>query len=99
LWSPWGASRLEAVIDDSDLAVERGGAIVFYLVLALAIVGAVNVAQRGAGLAILIVPILLASCTGMLAYGTSRFRVPADVALLTLAGVAIARVLPAQRAR
>jgi 4-amino-4-deoxy-L-arabinose transferase-like glycosyltransferase len=99
LWSPWGASRLEAVIDDSNPAVERAGVIVFYLVLALAIVGAVSVAQRGAGLAVLIVPVLLASFTGMLAYGTSRFRVPADVALLTLAGVAIARVLPAQRAR
>jgi hypothetical protein len=44
------------------------------------------------------VPLVLVSVVSVLGYGTSRFRVAADVALVVLAGVTLARERPRVRA-
>jgi 4-amino-4-deoxy-L-arabinose transferase-like glycosyltransferase len=88
LWSPRRAAALEALIDDADRNVERAAFLGFYVVAALAVAGAVLLRRAGEPLAILLVPVLIVCLISVLGYGTSRFRVPADVSLVVLAGVA-----------
>jgi 4-amino-4-deoxy-L-arabinose transferase-like glycosyltransferase len=77
-----------------DVNVQRAGIYVYYAVLVAAAVGAAVLLRRGAGpaLAVLLVPILLASVTAILTYGLVRVRHIAEVGLLVLAGVALAHV-------
>ena len=91
LWSPGRAISLEALIDDADRHVEQAAFVAFYLLAALAVVGAVLVRRAGAPLAILAVPVVLVCLASVLGYGTSRFRVPADVTIVVLAAAAITR--------
>jgi hypothetical protein len=89
LWSPRRAASLEALIDDADRHVEQAAFLVFYVLAALAIVGAVLLRRAAEPLAILLVPVLVVCLISLLGYGTSRFRVPADVSLVVLAGVTV----------
>jgi 4-amino-4-deoxy-L-arabinose transferase-like glycosyltransferase len=89
-WSPRRAASLEALIDDTDRHVQQAGVIVYYLVLAMALGGAVMLRRQRQSLAILLIPMALVSLTSLLAYGTGRFRVAADVPLVILAGVTLA---------
>lgn len=98
LWSPGRAVSFEALIDDVDRPVEQAAFIVFYLLAALALVGAVLIRRAGAPLAILAVPVVLVCLTSVLGYGTSRFRVPADVTIVVLAAAAMTRPVRAGRA-
>jgi hypothetical protein len=74
--------------------VQRVGIYVYYAVLVAAAVGAAVLLRRGAALAlaVLLVPIVLASLTAILTYGLVRIRQIAEVGLLVLAGVALARL-------
>jgi uncharacterized membrane protein AbrB (regulator of aidB expression) len=96
-WSPSRAARLEALIDDSNLRVEQAGVVVFYVLAALALAGTLLLRRARESLPILLVPLLLVCVTSILAYGTSRFRIPADVAIVILAAVALARPRGATR--
>jgi hypothetical protein len=89
-WSPRRAASLEALIDDTDRHVQQTGVIVYYLVLAMALGGAVMLRRQHQPLAILLIPMALVSLTSLLAYGTSRFRVAADIPLVILAGLTLA---------
>ncbi|MEA2467905.1 MAG: hypothetical protein QOJ57_2031 [Thermoleophilaceae bacterium] len=95
LWSPASATRLEAGIGDRDLTTYRAGVVVYYLLLPLAVFGAVVVRRRRlASLAILLAPVAVVIVVAALGYGTPRFRVPAEIPLVVLASVAVARVRP-----
>lgn len=92
LWPPAAATRLEARIGDRDLAVYRVGVALYYLLLPLAVAGAVILRRRGEPLALLLAPVALVVIVSIAGYGTPRFRVPAEIPLVTLAAVALARV-------
>jgi 4-amino-4-deoxy-L-arabinose transferase-like glycosyltransferase len=80
--------------------VQRIGIAVYYAVLFGGAWGVALLVRRGQlrALAVLSVPIVLASVTAMATYGLVRLRHVAEVSLLVLAGVAISR-LTARRAR
>jgi dolichyl-phosphate-mannose-protein mannosyltransferase len=61
-------------------------------VAALAIAGIVGLRAQPGAVAIMLAPIALAIVTSALGYGTWRFRQAAEVALVTLAGVALAQL-------
>jgi hypothetical protein len=61
-------------------------------VAALAIAGVVGLRAQPGVVAIMLAPIALAVVTSALGYGTWRFRQAAEVALVTLAGVALAQL-------
>ena len=93
VWSPASATRLEADIGDRDLTTYRAGVVMYFLLLPLAAAGAVMVRRRRlAPLGILLAPVALVVVVSALGYGTPRFRVPAEIPLVVLASVAIARV-------
>jgi hypothetical protein len=95
LWSPASATRLEAGIGDRDLTTYRVGVAVYYLLLPLALWGAVLLRRRGQPLALLLSPAALVVVVALLGYGTPRFRAPAEIPLVVLASVAIARLVRA----
>jgi 4-amino-4-deoxy-L-arabinose transferase-like glycosyltransferase len=67
----------------------RVGLWVYYVLLALGAWGAVQLRRRGRTLIVLGAPFVLVTLTAALAYGLSRFRIPADIALVVLAAVGI----------
>ncbi|HEX8743144.1 MAG TPA: glycosyltransferase family 39 protein [Thermoleophilaceae bacterium] len=89
LWDPGPATRLEARIGDRDLGAHRAGVAVHLLLLVPAVGGALALRRRGERLRVLLAPVALAIAVAALGYGTTRFRVPADVAIVILAAVAI----------
>jgi 4-amino-4-deoxy-L-arabinose transferase-like glycosyltransferase len=96
-WSPAEATRLEAGIGDRDLKVYRAGVAVYYLLLPLAVAGAVMLRRRGEPLGILLAPFALVVVVSIFGYGTPRFRVPAEIPLVVLAAVALAAIGPSRR--
>jgi 4-amino-4-deoxy-L-arabinose transferase-like glycosyltransferase len=90
-WSPASATRLEAGIGDRDVNVLRAGVGVYYLMLPLAFAGAVMLRRRGEPIGFLLAPFALVVVVSIFAYGTPRFRVPAEVPLVVLAAVALVR--------
>jgi hypothetical protein len=91
LWKPRAAARLEALIADRDPTVQWAGLIAYWLLLPLAIAGAVLLRRRGqAPLRILLAPVALVILVSIAGYGSTRFRVPAEVPIVVLAAVAVA---------
>ena len=62
----------------------------YYALWPLAVVGAVALHRRRVTLIPLLAPMVVITITAALAFGTTRYRVPADVALVVAAGVGIA---------
>jgi 4-amino-4-deoxy-L-arabinose transferase-like glycosyltransferase len=98
-WSPGSATRLEAGIGNRDLPTYRAGVAVYYLLLPLAIAGAVILRRRREPLGFLLAPVALVVVVSILGYGTPRFRVPAEIPIVVLASVALAALGTAVRAR
>src|SRR3954470_15267475 len=101
LWSPSRATRFEADIGNRDVNVYRIGVAMYYLLLPLALFGAVMLRRRGEPLGILLAPFAVVVVVSILGYGTPRFRVPAEIPLLVLAAaglVALAARLSERRA-
>jgi hypothetical protein len=92
LWSPRSATRLEASIADRDLTAHRLGVLAYWLLLPLAAAGAFVIRRRGQPLRLLLAPLALVTIVAALGYGTTRFRVPAEVSLVVLAALALASV-------
>jgi 4-amino-4-deoxy-L-arabinose transferase-like glycosyltransferase len=92
LWAPGPATRLEAGIGDRDLSTYRVGVAVYYLLLPLAIAGAVILRRRREPLRFLMAPVVVTAVVSVLGYGTPRFRVPAEIPLVVLAAVAVAAI-------
>jgi 4-amino-4-deoxy-L-arabinose transferase-like glycosyltransferase len=78
-----------------DPDVQRVGIWLYYAVLAAGIAGAVGMFRRGhlTQLAVLLVPVLLASATAVATYGLLRLRHIAEISLIVLTGVATDRAL------
>jgi hypothetical protein len=99
LWAPRSATRLEAGIGDRNLAMHRAGVLVYWLLVPLAILGAVLLRRRGEPLLLLLVPVLVVAVVSVAGYGTPRFRVPAEIPLVVLAAVALATLTRGRRPR
>ena len=61
----------------------------YYVLLPLSVVGAVRLRRRGVPLLPLAAQVVLVSAVAVASWGAIRFRVPADVALVVLGGVAL----------
>lgn len=83
-----------------DDTVQVVGIVLYYAVLLAGLAGGVLLLRRRQllPLAVLVVPILLASVTAVLTYGLVRLRHIAEVSLLVLAGIAVSHLI-ATRAR
>ena len=90
VWGLYQPGR-QAIATGRRAWVQKVGVVVYYLVVLTAILGGVSLRRRRDELAILLAPVLLASFVALVSWGSVRFRHEAEVMLLVLAGVAIAR--------
>jgi 4-amino-4-deoxy-L-arabinose transferase-like glycosyltransferase len=97
VWGLYQPGR-QAVATGRRQWVQKVGVLVYYPVALMAIFGAVSLRRRRAELAILVAPVVLASFVALVSWGSVRFRHEAEVMLLVLAGVAIARARRASSA-
>jgi hypothetical protein len=99
----WGVYRPSAQqgLPGRNADLQRVGIVVYYIVLVAGIAGAVLLHQRRRYrvLWILLAPVLVASLTAVATYGLVRLRHIAEISLLVLAGVALARLRPARALR
>jgi 4-amino-4-deoxy-L-arabinose transferase-like glycosyltransferase len=90
LWSPADASLLEASIADRHIDAQRAAMASLYVLIPFALAGAIVLRRRGEPLGILIAPLVFVTLVAALSYGSTRFRVAAEPAIVVLASVGIA---------
>ena len=90
LWSPSSAADLEASIADRHIRAQQAAMVSLYLFVPFAIAGAVVLRRRGEPLRILLAPIVFVTLVAALSYGSTRFRVAAEPAIVVLASVGLA---------
>ena len=91
-WGVWQPARQVHEAEGRDFTMERLGIAVYFLLLPLAAWGALLLRRRGGPLWVLLVPPGLVTVVSALAYGYTRFRHPADLAIVVLAGLALAQL-------
>ena len=69
----------------------------FFVLVPLAVAGALVLRRRRVAVWILLTPFIVVSFTALTTYGNQRFREPADLALVVLAAVAIDALLRGRR--
>jgi hypothetical protein len=76
-------------IEGRDENVTRIGQRVYWSAIPVALVGLVLLRRRGRPIIPIVAQIAMVAITAVLAYGTVRFRMPADVVLIVLVGVTL----------
>jgi hypothetical protein len=99
LYDPAGQAKIEAALVDTSLWLQWLTIAAGWLVAVLAVAGALSLRGRRGELVVMLAPVAAAVLTALIAYGQPRFRALADMAFVTLAGVALARWLSALAAR
>jgi hypothetical protein len=78
-----------STVEGRDGDVARVGQLVYFALVPLAAVGLVVLRRRGVPVWPLASTVVVVTATSVYAYGVTRFRVPAELALVVLAGSAI----------
>jgi 4-amino-4-deoxy-L-arabinose transferase-like glycosyltransferase len=90
VWDPSDAAHLEASIADRHIRAQQAAMLSLYVLVPFAIAGAVVLRRRGESLRILLIPIAFVTLVAALSYGSTRFRVAAEPAIVVLASVGLA---------
>jgi 4-amino-4-deoxy-L-arabinose transferase-like glycosyltransferase len=88
-WDPVDASHLEASIADRHIRAQQAAMLSLYVLVPFAVFGAVVLRRRGEPLRILLVPIVFVTLVAALSYGSTRFRVAAEPAIVVLASAGL----------
>jgi 4-amino-4-deoxy-L-arabinose transferase-like glycosyltransferase len=97
-WNVWQPARQVELAEGRDRTMEALGVAVYFLLLPLAVYGALLLRRRGAPLWVLMAPPIAVTFVSVTAYGYTRFRHSADLVIVVLAGLALAH-LAERRAR
>jgi len=89
LWHPRGSAHFEAAIANRALGAQQAAVVCLYLLAPLAAIGCVVLRRRGGPLRILLAPVALVTFVAATTYGSTRFRVAAEPAIVTLSAVAL----------
>jgi 4-amino-4-deoxy-L-arabinose transferase-like glycosyltransferase len=92
VWRPRQQATLDAVESERKLRVQQVGMVCLYVLALLAVAGAIALRRARRPLWPLLAPIVLVTVVSALTWGAGRFRAAADVAIVVLAAVAIARL-------
>jgi 4-amino-4-deoxy-L-arabinose transferase-like glycosyltransferase len=87
----WGVFRpfQTAELDARGLNAIRAGLIVSYVLIPLAVIGLVLLRRRGQPILPMLALAAMVTITAVIFYGALRYRVPADVAIVVCAAVAV----------
>lgn len=98
LFRPWQNADL-APVEGRNRNAARAGLVMYYGLVAGSAVGVVTLRRRRRPMLPLLAQIASVTLTAAYAYGTTRFRVPAEPVLCILAAVGVATVAPHVRSR
>jgi 4-amino-4-deoxy-L-arabinose transferase-like glycosyltransferase len=87
----WGVYAPFQVPEGRARWVMNMGAVIFFLLVPLAIYGFLLLRRRGVGVWIVVTPVITVTLTTLLSYGSLRFRHSAELPLVVLAAVALDR--------
>src|SRR3954468_18041801 len=90
VWKPRSSAVFEASIADRHVDAQRAAMVSLYLLAPFAIGGAFVLRRGGEPLRVLVAPIVFVTLVAALSYGSTRFRVAAEPAIVVLAAVGIA---------
>ena len=96
-WNLWKPKQLVEQAEGRNRTVEALGAAVYFVLLPLAVYGAIALRRGRAPLWVLLVPPLMVTFVSVTAYGYTRFRHTADLAIVVLAGLALAQLIERRR--
>jgi 4-amino-4-deoxy-L-arabinose transferase-like glycosyltransferase len=97
VWKPRSSAVFEASIADRHVDAQRAAMVSLYLLVPFAIGGAIVLRRRDEPLRVLLVPIVFVTLVAALSYGSTRFRVAAEPAIVVLAAVGMAAVWDSRR--
>ncbi len=86
VFQPWSTVGIN---EGRDRTMSRIGLVFYWLLLPLAIAGAVLLGRRHAPLRVLVAPVLLVTIVSALGWGITRFRHAAEISIVILAAVAL----------
>ncbi len=93
LYRPDQNTQLNWFVEGRDKWASEAGVRMYAVLVPVGLVGLVVLARRRVPLSPLVGPAVAVSITAAMVYGLTRYRVPADVALCILAGVAVDALL------
>jgi hypothetical protein len=100
LWKPREAAHFESQIADRHLRAEQAATIALYVLVPFALLGFVALRRRpGTHVRILVVPLVFVTLVAALSYGSTRFRVAAEPAIVVLASVGALALFDRLRSR
>jgi 4-amino-4-deoxy-L-arabinose transferase-like glycosyltransferase len=85
----WNVYDVLQVPEGRSIRVHKLGVAMFFVLVPLAVAGALVLRRRGVSLWIPLVPFAVVSLTALAAYGNQRFREVAELSLVVLAAVAL----------
>jgi hypothetical protein len=95
----WSVYKPFQIPEGRSVRVQKLGVVMFFLLLPLAAAGTLLLHRRGVVTWILLVPFIIVTVTALTTYGNLRFREPAEICLVVLAGVALDELLRRRGAR
>ena len=98
-WDFWQPRRQIGFAEGRQRRVTQAGTAAYYVLLALAVYGAVAVRRRRAELLTLLAPFVVVTLSTAAGFGLPRFRQAAEISLVVLAAVAVERLLERRRLR
>jgi 4-amino-4-deoxy-L-arabinose transferase-like glycosyltransferase len=99
VWDLWQPRRQVMFAEGRELRVTRVGLVVYFLLCALAIAGALALRRRGRPLLILLAPAVAVCIAALVGYGVPRLRHGFEIPLMVLAAAGLAAVLERWAAR
>ncbi|HLM65728.1 MAG TPA: acyltransferase [Acidimicrobiales bacterium] len=99
LYAPQNQIQLDLSVESKEHQLGQAGLFTWYAVAAAGVIGLVGVRRAGRPIFPLVATVASVAVTVALIYGTTRFRLPAELALMIPAGVTIDAGLQAARGR
>lgn len=89
----WSVYKPFSIPEGRSVRVQKLGVLMFFVLMPLAVAGALLLRRRGVVTWILLAPFIIVTVTALTTYGNLRFREPAELCLIVLAAVALDALL------
>jgi 4-amino-4-deoxy-L-arabinose transferase-like glycosyltransferase len=88
-WDLYQPRSAMAINEGRDVTVSRIGLVFYWLLLPLAVLGAVALRVRHTPLRVLVAPVWLVTIVSAVGWGTTRFRHPAEISVVIFAAIGL----------